>query len=120
MQFLKDIVSTRITTSNITVADKDKAVDVFEVLPSSSSTETSTTAAQIPTCPVKRPKKEIDPVDKLLINALTNEDKASNKCDDADTHFCLSLAEAMRSLPPKKNLMIKSKIMSLVYAALDD
>jgi hypothetical protein len=49
LQFLKDIVSTRTTTSNITVAHKDEAVDVFEVFPSSSSTETLTTSAQIPT-----------------------------------------------------------------------
>ncbi|XP_028416237.1 uncharacterized protein LOC114540160 [Dendronephthya gigantea] len=120
LHFLQDIVSTRTTTSNIAVAQQDKASDVLEVLPSSSTTRASTAAAQIPTCPVKRPKKEIDPVDKLLINALTNEDKASNKGDDADTHFCLSLVEAIKSLPQKKNLMIKSKIMSLVYEAMDD
>lgn len=121
LQFLQDIVSTRTTTSNITVAHQEKTVDdAFEVLPSSSSTRASTAAAQIPTCPVKRPKKEIDPVDKLLINALTNEDKLSNKGDDADTHFCLSLVEPIRNLPPKKNFMIKSKIMSLVYEAIDD
>lgn len=120
LQFLQDIVSTRTTTSNITVANKDKAADVFEVLPSSSSTVASAEAAQIPTCPVKRPKKEINPVDKLLINALTNEDKPSNKGDDADTHFCLSLVEFMGSLPPKTNLMIKSKIMALVHEAIDD
>lgn len=48
LHFLQDIVSTRTTTSNITVAHQDKAADVIEVLPSSSSTRASTAADRLP------------------------------------------------------------------------
>ena len=89
------------------------------------STETSIaqpTNQEVPTCPGKQQRKDnIDPVDKLLINALSKESTLPiNNRDDADTHFCLSLVEIMKSLPPKKNLIVKSKIMMLVSETLED
>ena len=39
---------------------------------------------------------------------------------DADTHFCLSLMENLKHLPPKKKLFAKSKIMTVLIEMCDD
>ena len=53
--------------------------------------------------------------DKACLDLLQ---KKSNT--DADTHFCLSLVENLKNLPPKKKLLAKSKIMTVLIEMCDD
>ena len=51
----------------------------------------------------------------LTINLLQ---KKSNT--DADTHFSSSIVENLKNLPPKKKLLAKSKIMTVLIEMCDD
>lgn len=108
-----------ISASTTPVDEESPTGYVNQTLPKYPATQQSILA--VPTRPGKRQKKnDVDPVDQLLINALSNESPSSSKTDDADTHFCLSLVEVLKSLAPKRNLIIKSKIMMLVSETLED
>ena len=58
---------------------------------------------------------EVNEFDKACLDLLQ---KKSNT--DADTYFCLSLVENLKSLPPKKKLLAKSKIMTVLIEMCDD
>ena len=58
---------------------------------------------------------EVNEFDKACLDLLQ---KKSNT--DADTHFCLSLVENLKNLPPKKKLLAKSKIMTVLIEMCDD
>ena len=58
---------------------------------------------------------EVNEFDKACLDLLQ---KKSNT--DADTHFCLSLVENLKGLPPKKKLLAKSKIMKVLIEMCDD
>ena len=51
----------------------------------------------------------------LTINLLQ---KKSNT--DTDTHFSSSIVENLKNLPPKKKLLAKSKIMTVLIEMCDD
>ena len=57
---------------------------------------------------------EVNEFDKACLDLLQ---KKSNT--DADTHFCLSLVENLKSFQPKKKLS-KSKIMTVLIEMCDD
>ena len=58
---------------------------------------------------------EVNEFDKACLDLLQ---KKSNT--DADTYFCLSLVENLKNLPPKKKLLAKSKIMTVLIEMCDD
>ena len=58
---------------------------------------------------------EVNEFDKACLDLLQ---KKSNT--DADMHFCLSLVEIRKSLPSKKKLLAKSKIMTVLIKMCDD
>ena len=51
----------------------------------------------------------IDHIDREILTALNDE-----------TYFCLSLVDMLKNLSPRKNLLAKSKIMSLLVKLMDD
>ena len=48
-----------------------------------------------------------------ILTALNNE-------IDGETHFCLSLVDIPKKLSPRKDVLAKSKIMSLLVELMDD
>ena len=58
---------------------------------------------------------EVNEFDKVCLDPLQ---KKSNT--DADTHFCLSLVENLKSLPLKKKLLAKSKVMTVLIEMCGD
>ena len=58
---------------------------------------------------------EVNEFDKACLDLLQ---KKSNT--DIDMHFCLSLVEIRKSLPSKKKLLAKSKIMTVLIKMCDD
>ena len=53
--------------------------------------------------------------DKACLDLLQNKSNT-----DADTHFWLSLVENLKSFPPKKKLLAKSKIIIVLIEMCDD
>ena len=52
-------------------------------------------------------------IDREILTALNDE-------IDEETHFCLSLVDILKKLSPRKNVLAKSKIMSLLVELTDD
>ena len=55
----------------------------------------------------------VENTDREILTALNDE-------IDGETHFCLSLVDILKKLSPHKNLLAKSKIMSLLVELMDD
>ena len=55
----------------------------------------------------------VENTDREILTALNDE-------IDGETHFCLSLVDILKKLSPNKNLLAKSKIMSLLVELMDD
>ena len=55
----------------------------------------------------------VENIDREILAALNDE-------IDGETHFCLSLVDILKNLSPRKNLLAKSKIMSLLVELMDD
>ena len=51
--------------------------------------------------------------DRKILTALNNE-------IDGETRFCLNLVDILKKLSPRKNLLAKSKIMSLLIELMGD
>lgn len=137
LPFLKDILTTSTFSNNnlvntnvfgdstIGVDDHSSIVvdinqDDLSPILDCNMPSTKPTAEKVPKCPIKRRKKEIDPVDKLRIDALSNNKANFDKPNDADTHFFLSLVEFLKSMPPKHNLIVKSQIMTIVSESVSE
>ena len=60
-----------------------------------------------------RGEHSVENIDREILAALNDE-------MDGETHFCLSLADILKNLSPRKNLLGKSKIMSLLVELMDD
>ena len=142
LKFLKDIVTNRVTTTNLAILESDINVTTppgsrtftlqqqlspaCHPVVSQSSEKLQLTAHnhELKTVTPKQDKKgkrktsatdEVNEFDKACLDLLQ---KKSNT--DADTHFCLSLVEIRKSLPPKKKLLAKSKIMTVLIKMCDD
>ena len=66
----------------------------------------------------KRKTSATDEVNEFGKACLDLLQKKSNT--DADTHFCLSLVENLKSSPPKKKSLAKSKITTVLTEMCDD
>ena len=66
----------------------------------------------------KRKTSAIDEVNEFDKACLDLLQKKSNT--DADRHFCLSLVENLKGLPPKNKLLAKSKITKVLIEMCDD
>ena len=142
LNFLKDIVTNRVTTTNLAIPESDINVTTppgsqtftlqqqmspcHPVVSQSSEELLQLTAHnhELKTVTPKQDKKgkrktsatdEVNEFDKACLDLLQ---KKSNT--DADTHFCLSLVENLKSLPPKKKLLAKSKITTVSIEMCDD
>ena len=60
-----------------------------------------------------REELSVDNIDRAIIPALPNE-------IDAETHFCFSAVGILKKLSPRKNLLPKSKKLSLIVELMDD
>ena len=143
LNFLKDIVTNRVTTTNLAIPESDINVTTppgsqtftlqqqmspscHPVVSQSSEELLQLTAHnhELKTVTPKQDKKgkrktsatdEVNEFDKACLDLLQ---KKSNT--DADMHFCLSLVEIRKSLPSKKKLLAKSKIMTVLIKMCDD
>ena len=143
LNFLKGIVTNRVTTTDLAMPESDVNVTTplgsstfilqqqislscHPVFSQSSELLLQLTAHnhELATITPKKDKKrkrktsatnEVNEFDKACLDLLQ---KKSNT--DADTHFCLNLVENLKSLPSKKELLTKSKIVAVLIEMCDD
>ena len=143
LNLLKDILTNHVTTTNLAIPESDINVTTppgsqtfnlsqqmspscHPVVSQSSEELLQLTAHnyELKTITPKQDKKgkrrtlatdEVNEFDKVCLDVLQ---KKSNT--DADMHFCLRFVEKLKSLPPKKNISAKSKIMTVLTEMCDD
>ncbi|XP_046863507.1 uncharacterized protein LOC124457274 [Xenia sp. Carnegie-2017] len=141
--FLKDFVSNRETTSNITLSNEiintdsgsirdDSFAPSPPLLASGSTPDMSTYKTrcnkrkahagpdiltnQTPKRTTKRSDRQ-DKIDLLLVNALSQSDEQKQQTQDwrSSNHlFCNSIVEILEKLPPKKNRMARVEIQQVL------
>ena len=143
LNLLKDILTNHVTTTSLAIPESDINVTTppgsqtfnlpqqmspsYHPVVSQSSEELLQLTAhnhELKTITPKQDKKgkqrtlatdEVNEFDKVCLVLLQ---KKSNT--DADMHFCLHFVENLKSLPPKKNISAKSKIMTVLTETCDD